>query len=62
MKAIVISEQKIEEILEDAREKLELTKFRKINEYPEELKFLAGEMHRAFNYHVCNMIERIRNE
>jgi len=61
MKAIVISEKKLEEILAETRKELELTKFREYMGDAKTKEFLS-DMHRRFNCHVCTMIRKIKDE
>jgi len=64
MKAIVISEKRLEEILEETKNDLELAKFKqfnrdKVSQVQDELLQL---LHRNFNYHVYRMIDKIKSE
>jgi len=58
MRAIIISEEDLEKILEETRKELELTKFRVQSN---QNIITADDMHRAFNYWLCDMVNRIRD-
>lgn len=57
MKAIIVSEQRLKELLEDTLKELELKTLKE--KFRDNLTL--SDMHRSFHYEVCRLVDKIRD-